>query len=468
MINSNLGILKSLTLISFFSCILAADLHSIDRVDSLRKSLQLAEGTVKVDILNEIAFEYCESSPAISIKYGKDALELAQKLEYEWGEADALNYLAMGYDFLGEYEESMNYYLQSLAIFERINEYGVSTILNNIGTLYSQMGDYKKALEFYKESREYFGEDDAESMGVYLNNIAEIYSMMGDNKKSLELYFESKSYYETIQDTSGIATALNNIADVYKELGNFSEATIIGLQSRRLFEAIDEKIGEAYALLTLGEIYIDAKDYQKAVTTLNECLMIVEIAGTESLLASVYENYYKAHKGLKNYPSAFEFYHLYVNLNNKLMNQESKNKISMMQVLYESEKREKEIEVLGRREHQRTYQRNIMIVCFGALFIFTVVLYRSNQIKHKLNNELDKKNVELDKAIQEVKSLSGMLPICSHCKSIRDDKGYWSQVEDYISRHSEADFSHGICPACIKELYPELSNAKGQNISDES
>jgi CheY-like chemotaxis protein len=60
----------------------------------------------------------------------------------------------------------------------------------------------------------------------------------------------------------------------------------------------------------------------------------------------------------------------------------------------------------------------------------------------------------LQNALANVKLLSGLLPICASCKKIRDDKGYWSQVESYIQKHSEAKFSHGICPDCFKKLYP--------------
>jgi len=64
--------------------------------------------------------------------------------------------------------------------------------------------------------------------------------------------------------------------------------------------------------------------------------------------------------------------------------------------------------------------------------------------------------LELTEALSEVKKLSGMLPICASCKKIRDDKGYWNQIESYIGDHSEAEFSHGICPDCAKKLYPEF------------
>ncbi|MEN8142058.1 MAG: PAS domain-containing protein [Thermodesulfobacteriota bacterium] len=62
---------------------------------------------------------------------------------------------------------------------------------------------------------------------------------------------------------------------------------------------------------------------------------------------------------------------------------------------------------------------------------------------------------ELQEALDKVKLLSGFIPICASCKKIRNDEGYWGQVEDYIREHSEAEFSHGICPDCAKELYPD-------------
>ncbi len=64
---------------------------------------------------------------------------------------------------------------------------------------------------------------------------------------------------------------------------------------------------------------------------------------------------------------------------------------------------------------------------------------------------------DLAEALSKVKLLSGFLPICSSCKKIRDDKGYWTQIESYIRDHSEAEFSHGICPECYKKLYPEFN-----------
>jgi len=63
---------------------------------------------------------------------------------------------------------------------------------------------------------------------------------------------------------------------------------------------------------------------------------------------------------------------------------------------------------------------------------------------------------KLENALKEVKTLQGFLPICSSCKKIRDDKGYWQQVEEYITTHSDTQFTHSICPTCTQKLYPDL------------
>jgi len=88
----------------------------------------------------------------------------------------------------------------------------------------------------------------------------------------------------------------------------------------------------------------------------------------------------------------------------------------------------------------------------------TIAMARHNDLMElrRLNKELQIRKEELEKALAEIKTLRGILPICSHCKKIRDDEGYWNQMELYISKHSEAEFSHGICPKCMKEQHPDF------------
>jgi len=79
----------------------------------------------------------------------------------------------------------------------------------------------------------------------------------------------------------------------------------------------------------------------------------------------------------------------------------------------------------------------------------------SNEMAN-MTRALHKKNRELKEAYSKIKILSGIVPICMYCKEIRDDKGYWNRIEKYITEHSEAKFSHGICDKCRKKHYPDL------------
>jgi hypothetical protein len=76
-----------------------------------------------------------------------------------------------------------------------------------------------------------------------------------------------------------------------------------------------------------------------------------------------------------------------------------------------------------------------------------------------LKRLVDRKTAGLQAALAEVHQLSGLIPICAHCKKVRDDAGYWQAVEGYISEHSEARFSHGLCPDCVKLDFPEFEEA---------
>ena len=97
-------------------------------------------------------------------------------------------------------------------------------------------------------------------------------------------------------------------------------------------------------------------------------------------------------------------------------------------------------------------------MAFGMIISGVIPLCISPVLSYafmRLLEQLESAERELHEALSKVMTLSGMLPICASCKKIRDDQGYWKQLEEYISTHSEATFSHGICPDCTQKLYPD-------------
>jgi hypothetical protein len=93
----------------------------------------------------------------------------------------------------------------------------------------------------------------------------------------------------------------------------------------------------------------------------------------------------------------------------------------------------------------------------AALFVTYLTVQRSQVLDRMMIV-----NGELEKALDEIRVLRGILPICMHCKQIRNDTGLWQQVDRYISEHSDAKFSHGVCPDCLSKFYPDTA-AKREN-----
>jgi len=131
-------------------------------------------------------------------------------------------------------------------------------------------------------------------------------------------------------------------------------------------------------------------------------------------------------------------------------------------IIYETIKQLVLPDISIRESHIITILFSTMLAVIAAFYILqkqmklTDALIAKNIESERLRNELEKKVEQLEESILEIRTLSGLLPICSSCKKIRDNVGYWNQIEDYIQKHSNAKFSHGVCSDCSKKLYPEI------------
>ena len=114
------------------------------------------------------------------------------------------------------------------------------------------------------------------------------------------------------------------------------------------------------------------------------------------------------------------------------------------------------VEMIGLTKKGRQFPLELSIASWQADgWQYYTGIIRDISERKQIEKERDALIKDLQRSLAEVKTLSGLLPICSSCKKIRDDKGYWNQIEAYIHEHSDATFSHGICPDCTKKLYPE-------------
>lgn len=120
----------------------------------------------------------------------------------------------------------------------------------------------------------------------------------------------------------------------------------------------------------------------------------------------------------------------------------------------------KEVAAFGVEKAPTGTEEGIEIVNTSIKEYLKSVTKINTNLEHRIKvrtQELTQANKKLQAALEEVKQLSGMLPICSECKNVRDDKGYWNQIETYISEHTETQFSHSLCPICTEKLYSNES-----------
>jgi PAS domain S-box-containing protein len=118
------------------------------------------------------------------------------------------------------------------------------------------------------------------------------------------------------------------------------------------------------------------------------------------------------------------------------------------------------VALTGKPERFETYLPSLgiwfSISVFSPAREYFVAAFDNITRRKQIEEERKKLIHELQEALANIKTLRGLLPICSHCKKIRDDKGYWNQIESYIRDHSSAEFTHGMCPECMKKLYPDF------------
>ncbi len=118
----------------------------------------------------------------------------------------------------------------------------------------------------------------------------------------------------------------------------------------------------------------------------------------------------------------------------------------------------KTVGIIGLANKPGDFDQNDAMLATGFGELAAIALQNSRDLdeRNRAEKEREKLIVRLQKALADVKKLSGLLPICSFCKQIRDDRGYWKQIESYIKDNSDADFSHSICPECAEKHYPEI------------
>ena len=468
----------------FLLLMLPLNLFVQTKIDSLETQLKIVDNKKKVEVLNKLAQAYKSNLPEKTMDYGKQALELSKKIDYKEGKAKALNNIATAYYLSSEYNRSIEIFFEALQIFEDIeNKKDIAQTLNNIGLVYNNLSKYDESLAYYLRSMtiredigdkkdiaaslnnigninweigkhstalEYYGQslqiyeeiDDKDGIAITNNNIGNIYYVLADYDKSLKHFIKSLKIYEELDKKYGIAAASNNIAFVFQVSGNYDKALQYSYTSLKTSEEMEEKFGIANTSNNIGELYFLLENYDKAFSYFQRSLELAKTIKAKSIIKNSYYSLSNLYSIKDDYKKSLEYFKLYTEIKDSIFTEESSGKIAEMQTKYETEKKEKENEILKKdnkiQKLEINKQQNIrnsfivisVLVLILAFAIYTryrskqkinVILNQKNNVIENTNTELNQKNKQINKqknqlseTLQELRETQKMLTDTAH------------------------------------------------------
>ncbi len=259
------------------------------KLDSLENLLEqhLKEDTIRVNLLNEIAYLSRRSEPEKSLSYVEEALELGNKLNFKKGKALSFKIFGLHFFLKSDYPVALEYYQKALKIGEEIGDRkGIAGYYNNIGVMYKRQGNYPMALDYYQQSlkiKEEIG--DRKGIAAINNNIGVIHYSQGNYPLALDYYQKALKIKEEIGDRNGIALSLNNIGIIHYEQGNYPMALDYYQKALEMFEELGNKVSTAASIINIGSIHYEQDNYSLALEYLQKSLKMTEELGDKSGIA---------------------------------------------------------------------------------------------------------------------------------------------------------------------------------------
>ncbi len=410
--------------------------HSV--IDSLENILKTAKAdTAKVDYMIALSFKYRNIIDfKTALQYADSALELAQTLDYKKGIYEShrkmvLVYAQMGfppeslekyfahlkifeergmkrgitscyhnigivYGYMGNYPEALEYHLIALKIAEEIrNKHFIASCYGSIGSVYKDLGNHQEALEYYLSSLKIWEEvGDMWFISDTYNSIGMVYATMGNPSEALENYFTSLKILKENENNAGTANSYNNIGLIYQNQGNYAEALKKFFAALKIYEKIGKKNGAASSYNYIGAIYQKQGNYHEARKYLDDGLALSKEIRSKPRIKDNYKALSILDSAEGNFAQALEHYKMYTLYKDSLRNEENKKQTEQMLIQYETEKKDREIELLNKDkalqeqklEKQRLL-RNGMIAGVFLIVLVGLLLFRSFRLRKKLEKQ---------------------------------------------------------------------------------
>ena len=376
--------------------------------DSLQRALmQNPPDSVKVRLLNALAWEYRGVQMLRALEYGKQALELATALELEDDMINSYNFIGVSYRNMGSYAQAMSSYLKALELAEKTrNDKQIAYCYNNISNLYQKQKLYRPALENAMKALAAF-ERLSDKRGTAYSHlrIGEVYEKQQLNEQAVEHYQESLRLRKEIGDQEGLITPLINLATVYRQMGQDDRAFETYKQSLVIENELHHDKGLAGSLVGLGSLHLKRGDYQKAIIAAEESLTHSRKSSAIQEEIAALKLLTEAHSKKKDFAQAFYWQEAFIYLRDSLQNDETSSQIASLRSEYEAEKRAAEIMLLNKNRQMQNWLLSGAMAAIVAFAILTISLFRLNKQRRKANRELRWQNERTEEERRRSESL---------------------------------------------------------------
>ena len=356
-----------------------------------------------INVLGEIHYRKGEFKEA-EIEFNK-ALAIYESIQNSSGVAETKNHLGTVFYKRGDNEIAIKKFMEALQVFEDLKDpEGLTATYINIGLVYDNLKDFKNALEFYRKAIDYAKETrDENAIASCYNNMGGVYTDLKQNDMALECLNRSLALKEKLNNKVGVAGTLNNIGAIYYELHNFKTALEYFQKAYVIKQEIGDKNGMVSSCNNIGAIYFEMGNYPDAETYLTKAYNLAVEIGSKNFAIDCLDGLVALHKKTGDYKKALDFKEQFCAYKDTIFNIESSKNISEVQAKFETEKKEKENEILNLQLKNESFQKYIFIGAAGILVVLVFFIFRSGRQKQKVNLALAEKNkiIEQQKHIVE-------------------------------------------------------------------
>jgi tetratricopeptide (TPR) repeat protein len=280
------------------------------------------------------------------------SLQIKEKLKDQTGIANSYSNLGNIYEMKGDYETSLQYNLQALKIREENKDLrGLSISYLNIGNIYNLLGNYKNAIEYYQKSLSLDTQlNNLRSKALCLNNLGTCYKRLDNLDEALKYFTQALEINEQLKNLPAQADNLSNLGAIYLTKKEYPKSEEYCLRALQIREKLNRPEYICISLINMGDLNYQQAKYDQAIDYANKAYNLAKSKGfklhIQKSLEVLCKSYYRKNDGIK----AFDLQNEYIHYSDSLLNEAKNRQIAELQTKYETEKKEKEIELLNKQQ----------------------------------------------------------------------------------------------------------------------